>query len=111
LGLTIATASWILVVSPRAAEATALFEDDKIPAIVSLDQVDGCAHARDASPNDDDSSLRVVFVTHRHLRPWHVTPHLSLDASRRLHNDRARKVQNLPEKATSHQKKAAGTER
>jgi len=66
---TIAAASRVLVVSPGASDATTLLQYDEVLAIVALDQIYRCAHATNASTNDDYSSFRVVSVSCRYRRP------------------------------------------
>lgn len=83
--------TWVLV--ERTSYATAPLEDDKVSAVISLDQIDCCAHAchsksalflwlvakvgltRDTAPNNDHGGISVLLVAHRHLGPWFVVCH------------------------------------
>ena len=47
---------------PCAANACALLQDDEVAAVVPFDQVDRCAHAGDASSDDDNGGIGMVLV-------------------------------------------------
>ncbi len=66
---TVTAGARIFVVSPCAAQATALLEDHEALAVVTPYQVDGCAHATDTTSNDDNGRLEVIFIACRYRWP------------------------------------------
>lgn len=58
-------------------DTATLLNDDEVLTFVALDEVDCRAHARDAGPNDENSCIGMVFVTHWDFWPWFGARHLS----------------------------------
>ena len=66
---TITAASGVFVVPPRSSNTTTLLEDDKVLAVVPLDQVNSRAYARDATTYNDHRSFTMVLVSRRYCWP------------------------------------------
>jgi len=61
--------------SPCATKPSTLLEDDEVPTVVPLDQINGRTHATDSSADDHDGGVGMIVISYRRLRPWLVSCH------------------------------------
>ena len=60
---------------PCATQPCTLLQNDKVPAFIALEQINGHAHATDTTAYDHYSCICMILVADRHFGPWEVSSH------------------------------------